>query len=99
MSVKFGTFPQLAHFILISLRKALKLKKCQKIEVWGRQGRVINNLAYNPGHKYLEQSKEIKQNWTGAESINTCFCTIFLITIAKVLFLQDLSCSGTHLMT
>ena len=26
--------------------------------------------------KYLEQSKEIKQNWTGEENFDNCFCTI-----------------------
>ena len=27
--------------------------------------------------KYLEQNKKIKQNWTGAESFDNCFCVRF----------------------
>ena len=37
--------------------------------------------------KYLEQSKEIKQNWTRRENFNNCFSIIFT-AIAKVWFLK-----------
>ena len=30
--------------------------------------------------KYLEQSKERKPNWTGAENFDNCFCTTTLKT-------------------
>ena len=35
--------------------------------------------ADNPGQKYLEQSKEIKQNWTRAESFVTALRDFWLL--------------------
>ena len=37
--------------------------------------------------KHLEQSKDIKQNWTGKWNFDNCFC-IILTAITQVLFLE-----------
>ena len=34
-------------------------------------------LMFQSWTKYLQQSKEINQNWTGAENLDNCFCESF----------------------
>ena len=37
----------------------------------------LEGKVLQPRKKYLEQSKEIKQNWTGAENFDNIFCLFF----------------------
>ena len=46
--------------------------------------------------KYLEQSKEIKQNWTGEENFDNCFC-IILEGYYKILLLEGRLGIGLYL--
>ena len=38
---------------------------------------IWNNKRLQSWIKYLELSKEIKQNWTGLGTFEICFCVIF----------------------
>ena len=62
------------------VRKILKFKKDQNIEVWRRMGRVTVKSFFTQttlDKKNLEQSKEIKENWTWTENFDNYFCLIF----------------------
>ena len=62
---------ELLYIFIKGRRKALKLWKMSKIEVWRRLGQVMNkNLCTQTfPDKYLEQSKEIN-NWTGLKNFD-----------------------------
>ena len=55
-----------------SLRKTLSLKKRKNIGPSRRLGQVIGKICSRKQSwiKYLKQSKEIKENWTGVGNID-----------------------------
>ena len=73
-TIKFRTFPQLARLLFVlqvSSRKTLQLYKKSKywsLKVW------LVWLGWQSGTKHFEKSKETKQNMTGPEMFDICFC-------------------------
>ena len=60
------------------LKNILLLKSKLRFEVIkGSERQRLTLLRLQSWTKYLEKSKDTKQNWTGIENFDFCFCVIF----------------------
>ena len=79
-TVKFGLFSNCQtlylHWRFEKGFEGVKRIKILKLKENGTsyQGKCSGR---QPWAKYLEQSKEVKENWTGGENVDDCFCIIF----------------------
>ena len=79
--VSFRTFVQRGHivFALKVWERLWRDKRDHNVEVCRRLGRVTKKYfsLRQSRTKFMKQCQEIKQNWTGQENFEICFCVIF----------------------
>ena len=70
---------ELLDIFLKDGRISMQLWEIKKKEVWKELDLVMtkNLFARTSPTKYLEQFKEIQENWTGLENFDIYFCVLF----------------------
>ena len=84
----------LSHYKCVCWTYLLKLFSGNEGTWHTNSFRILNNLAkfYS---KFLEQSKEIKQNWTETENS----FSVILVTVSKTLFLEPRDWEPRYIFT